>query len=377
MAETNPTGVKAPEHARHHIAPLRRIYAFILIAVVVFVSYRAFEYLVVQLLVPREAPAQITRIPARLTEEVWQSDPEQWLGMQLAEQPRTPLAHYHHLDGWFQSDPVNDCTRSGCHSPLPHAERKEDRAFLNMHATSIHCGVCHMTSDQVPLPLVWYALDNGRPTEPPALLRLYGWLHSETGQELRTDPTAAHQERLVALLDQAARQAGGDPDLERLAAQVNAPRFSSRQFQAAIELVEARLPLHFRGEYGAKLALRDAQGRPLLDHPNNDAAVREYLENLRALTPARRDVLLEQVHTRRRPSTLVCTQCHTTEQSLVDLTQVGYPPARVTALQQGWVFTMIEHIMQGNIFHLPGFVAPTTDGPATRPQPSAPEPSQE
>src|SRR5690606_8055967 len=88
----------------------------------------------------------------------------------------SPLAHYHRIDSWIEPDPFNDCARSGCHAPLPHARRKEVRAFLNMHATSIHCGVCHFQTDREPLNLGWYDLDHGEVRAEPAILQAYAMI---------------------------------------------------------------------------------------------------------------------------------------------------------------------------------------------------------
>lgn len=346
------------EHHEEHVGILRRIYALIPIVAVLFLSYQAFEYLVVALLVPHTPPPQITRIPARLTAEVWQSKPERWLGTAVAESPRTPLAHYHHIDGWFQPDEVNGCTQSGCHNAMPHAKHKEDRAFLNMHATSLHCSVCHMNADTRPLPLVWYDLEDGHVTAPPALLAAYGFVMSEAGRDAIDNPTHETQLRMVQLLNLAAREADGDPSLQRLAKRVAAPRYSSQQFKNILASLRTQLPRHFRGEYGSKLALRDPQtGRPILNHPNSADAIRAYLALDESADAATRDAALDRVHTARRPETLECTACHQPD-SLVDLAVVGYPPERIATLQQGFIFGAIEHIMQGRPLHLPGFISP-------------------
>jgi hypothetical protein len=356
-------------HGHEPVPILRRVYALVPIVAVLYLSFMAFRYLYVQLFIPWQTPVQVAAIRTRLTEEVWRTRPEEFVGTQLAEYPRAPLAHYHHIDGWFQPDQVNDCTRSGCHAPMPHAEHKEVRAFLNMHATSLHCGVCHMDAAP-PRPLVWYDLETGAPTESPALLAVYGWLESARGVTLREAPTQAAQEELVGLLRKAARQAGGDPAIEELADRVAGPRWTSAAFQEAIAHVRERLPLHFRGEYGAKLALRGADGRPILGHPNSAAAVQEYLTQRETLSGAERDAVLERVHTARSPQTLNCTECHVAEGSLLDLESVGYPPEREAALHRGWIFQAIEHILAGQPLHLPGFITP--DNGSAAPTATAP-----
>ncbi len=337
---------------------IKRVYAIVIILLVAWLSYMAFRYLIVSLVVPAEAPPQIKQLPLRLDAGVLRAPPEQWTGVTATRRPRLPLAHYHDITGWFQPDLVNDCTRSGCHVPIAHDRHKEVRAFLNMHATSMHCSVCHLQTDKQPLPLVWYDLRDGDMTDPPALLQAMALLLSEEGRQRMAAPTAAFQEELVHLLEQAAQQAGNDPALARLAESVAGPRFSSPMFTEVVRHVKDRLPLHYRGEYGAKLALRGDDGQPLLSHPGTAAEVQRFLREKDQMAPDTRAALLDKIHPLRRSPTLQCTACHQAAGSLVDLAAVGYPAQRVAELQQGWVFTAIEHIMAGESFQMPGFVGP-------------------
>ena len=348
----------APRPTAHGL--LWRIYALVPIFIVLFLSYQAIKYLFVSLLFPYAAPEQITSIPTRLTDEMWRTEPAAWIGRVLArEAPRTPLAHYHRIDGWFQPDSFNDCTRSGCHFPMPHNKRKEIRAFLNMHTTSMHCGVCHLKSDDKPLPMTWYGLRDGRAGEVPALLEVYGWLNSPEGHAALANPTSAAQDKLVKLLRATAREASGDPTLKGLAEEVAAVRYSSSAFQMAVAVARTQIPLHFHGEYGAKLALYDTRtGQPILGHPGSAAAVTEFLKNRDNLDDVEREKLLEQVHTARRAETLDCHNCHRKDEALADLQSIGYPPPRIRALREGWIFRAIEDIAAGQILHLPEFVSP-------------------
>ena len=353
---------------------LWRIYAIIPIVVVVVLSYEALRYLFVSLLFPYAAPQQITSIPVRLTEDVWRTQPRAWIGQELAETPRTPLSHYHQIDGWFQPDPHNDCTQSGCHTPMPHNAHKEVRAFLNMHATSIHCGVCHMQHEGTPLPLTWYDLADGTPTGPPELLRLYGWLESSEGQEALAAPSAEAQKKLVTLLRAAAAAAPGGHALGRLADEAEAVRHTSDAFQATVALVREQVPLHFHGEYGARLALRDGPaGGPILGRSGSAGATAEYLKRRETADAAELAGLLEQVHPPRRASPPACGECHGADRPLVDLETVGYPPERIRTLREGWIFPAIEHIAAGRPLYLPEFILPDDDGAPAPPTAGGPE----
>jgi len=345
--------------ARFAREAVKRTYALGVIALVTWLSYRAFAYLVVTLLFPSAVPAQITGIPTRLDDSVLETRRSSWLGMRLSENPRTPLAHYHRIDGWIQPDPFNDCTRSGCHAPLPHAARKEVRAFLNLHATSLHCGVCHMKSEDRPLVTTWYDLNTGKPRSVPTVLQTYAWLVSDGGREELADPTQGQQETLVALLRAAAREADNDPQLEQLAQHFAAVRYSSPAFQQRLERARETLPRHFRGEYGGKLALFDRQrNEPVLGHPGTAPAVQAYLREAQTADAAREQQLLAAVHPLRRAQALHCAECHRSTGSLIDFAAAGYPPARVETLSRPVIFRMIQNIAEGQPFYLPGFVPP-------------------
>jgi hypothetical protein len=346
---------------------VKRTYAVGVIVLVTWLSYRALEYLVVTLVFPTPTPAQIVGIPTRLNEAVLQTRRSSWLGVQISENPRTPLAHYHRLDSWIQPDRFNDCTRNGCHAPLPHAQRKEVRAFLNMHATSLHCGVCHIQSEHRPLVTTWYDLHTGAPRGAPTVLRIYAWLVSDEGRSELAQPTADSQDRLVELLRTAAREADGEPALTQLAEHFAAVRYSSPAFQQLVEEASAALPRHFRGEYGAKLALRDGQGRPILGAPGTEQAIQAYLAEAQTADPARRALLLGAVHPLRRTQPVNCADCHRSVGGLVDFAAAGYPPARVEMLSQPVIFRLIESIAAGQPFYLPTFVSPEEPPPEAPP----------
>jgi hypothetical protein len=329
----------------------RRLWSLLLIAVVLWLSYRAIRYLFDALLQPAAAPAQIVALPLRTSEEL---RAPAFAGVSAVENPRSPLGHYHRIENWFQPDRFNGCIRSGCHTPLPHGRNKADRAFLNMHATSLHCGVCHLQTDQQPLPLVWYDLHSGGPTAPPVLLRAYDWLIKARD---KAEFTPAEQTEIVALLRAALAAGGDDPGLRHVTEQLAAIRADAEDFPRLVATAADLVPRSFRGEYGAKLALA-AEGRPRLNHPDNEAAIREFLKRKDSLAGAARDELLQKVHPARRTPTLTCSSCHTPTGGLVDLAKVGYPPARVAALVQPLITQAIEHMMEGREFHMPTMLPP-------------------
>lgn len=338
---------------------LRGAYAAALIAVILWASYRAIRYLIVFLLLPPTTPPQITQIPRKLDDALLRTPADELAGVTAAAHVRAPLEHFHRLDDWFQVDRFNDCTRSGCHSPLPHTRRKEVRAFLNMHATSIHCAVCHYAPHDRPPDLLWYDLDTGEPIERPPLLAAYDLVTSLSGPQAAA-LSAEDQDKLVGLLraagDAAASEAGRR--IAALAESVAAPRPASEEMRHAIAVARAVLPKFFRGEYGAKIALRGDDGRPLLRYPNTREAVTAYLSLDDSAGRGRREELMRLVHLGGESPSIDCALCHRTEGSWIDLRSLGYPQPRIDALHNPWLARTIEHMAAGQTLRLPRIVAP-------------------
>ncbi len=374
-----------PRHARPHGARsfgavlvaavrslLRRIYALAMILLIFYVSYRAVRYLVVSLVMPSQTPAQIAGVPKRMDEGLLRGTRPDWLGLTAVENPRSPLSHYHRFDTWIQSDRFNDCTRSGCHAPLPHSKRKEVRAFLNMHATTLHCGVCHIASDAKPLPVGWYDLATGRMSGPPELLAAYAWLEQRPTRDTAAPWSEVEQSEIVELLRKASA-AGGESNLERAAQHLAAVRPSSRAFAEFIETARDAVPRALRGSYGKKLAQLDSSGKPRLGHPGTQAAVWAFLEQGATVDAARREVMVTAVHPLKRAEALTCSDCHREQGSLIDFARAGYSPGRQRRLFEPSVFRMIEHIARGQPFYLPGVGRPQEPSSEPTTQPVFPE----
>jgi hypothetical protein len=340
-------------------ALLKRGYAAALIVIVLWLSWQAVHYLVSSLLLPARPPAQIVDIDTTLTPSTLLRLETSTKGGRVIPRPRTPLSHYHQLDAGFQTDRLNGCTISQCHAPLPHGKNKADRAFLNMHATSIHCAVCHLHTEEKPLALAWYDLKTGKVrAQAPALLRAYAWLTSPKARSATTFKPKDQLE-IVNLLRSAAVEAYGDIELNSLAEHLRAVRVTSDEFVRLIQVARDSVQGHFRGEYGAKLALTDPRtAKPILRNPGNDRAVRDFLAQRDTLTEEQKKALLTRIHPQRRDPTLHCTQCHRAEGSLVDFSSIGYPPARVQAMSSPQVTSAIDNIVQGRQFHLPEFLGP-------------------
>lgn len=342
----------------------RRAYALALIGVIVLLSGMAIRYLVVSIAWSAGTPPQIADVPRRLDRSLLHESRPDWLGLQAVQNPRAPLAHYHRFDAWIEPDPFNDCARSGCHSPLPHSKSQALRAFLNMHATSLHCGVCHMQSDASPLPLTWYALNDGRPRDPPALLRAYAELESI---EPATSMDAATRARIVESLSAADRETSGALRLASAIAQIRAARPGGEALTALLIDVREIIRRSFRGSYGARLALRDPEGKPVLAHPGARQAVADWLARGATAAGAERERMLAAVHPRRRDTPLACTDCHADVAARIDFDALGYTPARMQALRDRRLTQMIQHIAEGRPFYLPVFGESAASQPAPQP----------
>jgi len=352
-------GVRATGRMIRHAVP--RVYGLAMLLVICWLTFLSIRYLVRSLLVPTQTPEQIVGIPRRMEPELLATERDDWRAITAAETPRVPPAHYHRVDSWIEPDSLNDCTRSGCHGPLPHAKNKAVRAFLNMHATSIHCGVCHMATDDHPLKMTWYDLDTGAAQASPAILRLYQRLTEINRNETEANALKEQHRELVALIQRTAKDLPNASALEQLVEHFEAVRPGSKAYQRLLDETQEIIPRYFRGEYGAKLALKAEDGAPILAHPETSDDVAKYLAQGNQLAPEQRDQLLEKIHPLRRDSAYRCTECHSADASLVPFSQLGYPAARIDALSDPIVFEMIENIDAGRPFEMPQFIAPQSD----------------
>lgn len=343
-----------------------RLYALTLAALVALLGYNALRYLVEGLLVSHGAPPQVTGVPLRMDAELMRSGRPQFPGVSAVENPRTPPAHYHRLAAWPAPDRFNDCTRSGCHNPLPHSKKKEDRAFLNMHATTLHCGVCHFRDEGGTRALVWYDLENARPRGRPALLEAYDWLEKHSSAE-PADYGEAQQRELSRLLASASAEGQNEPRLGGLASEISAVRPGSDSLARLVLQARDAVRRAMRGSYGSKLAVRDSSGKPMLGHPGTEAAVRDWMARGAAASGAAREKLLAAVHPLRRDAALDCTACHRPSGALVDFAAAGYPASRIHTLTEPMVFEMIQHIREGRLFYIPTLGAPSSQPSASQP----------
>ena len=114
-------------HPLHPLSLLRclgkfftRVYALALMLVLCYAGYLAVTYLMDIIVRPVQTPKQMLEWQARTDVASLREASSPGVSSQAA---RAPMAHYHRIETWFQNDPGNGCTTSGCHEPLPHGKK--------------------------------------------------------------------------------------------------------------------------------------------------------------------------------------------------------------------------------------------------------------
>lgn len=281
---------------------------------------------------------------------------------------RGPLAHFHAIPTWYGPDPGNGCTAGGCHSSLPHGERKEVRAFLNMHTTFVDCQTCHRDQELHDDELAWLTVTGRDRREPPAVLRLSALLEPPAS-ERPTDWEA----QLRATLDAAVDESAGDPELGAWRLRLLTARVGSPRYAALLAEMGERIGLHGHGEYGARIGIADPARRW---RPTD--AQRAAIDTLRGPEAAtlhvdERKALVTTAHESLKKPEVECRLCHTQEGGLVDYVALGYSKRRSDALRSKLIAKQAQAVEAGETFFLPSVL-----GGATPPEDSQPgDPARE
>lgn len=331
---------------------VRRGYSLGVAGLYIGVASVSLSFLANLLLHRETAPVEIVDIPARLDAETFFAGAAAPVSYQLEweHRARGPLAHFHLIPQWFQPDPQDTCTTSGCHYPLPHGERIEVRAFLNMHATFVDCGACH-TGPERKGTAGWLSLPERDRVEPPAILRLASRL--ESLGEVAPEQAANVSRELQALLVQALAASGYNEQLQNWLLRLRTSHPRSRIWQDILVDMRRDVQMHVRGEYAAKIALFDAGGRVGSPNADQQAATAEFLRRRATLSAEQRQQLLDRVHVDVAPSGALCTPCHQLDPTLVDMRKLGYPESRVQGLLTSQIMRSVLSIEAGQPFHLP------------------------
>lgn len=325
-----------------------RTYALTVLLVVGWSGYAAVRYLVRTVFYPPQLPAGFLDWQARLEAQTLRAEHVPGISGPAA---RAPLGRYHRVEAWFQADPHNGCTTSGCHMPLPHKRTKELRAFANLHSTFMRCELCHVPPSDVPVRAVWVDLRTDQPQEAPAMLQLYR-LFEQDAEGIHGNPADRHG-TILSLLDRALeatrpsnREADTDPLLGYLRTQIATSEPGSPVWRHSIQQLGTALPNHIRGEYGAKIDVPDVAARR-----KRAEQARRYL-----VAPAQsseREAVLKDIHAGIVEKPGACLECHGGEPPRIRLEDLGYSPGRIETLRGTPIARMIQHMGQGHPFYLP------------------------
>ncbi len=329
-------------------------------------------FLIGQLSGPEQA-IQVDEVPLRLdatTLTAASSDKVGEGGASHNELQRGPLAHFHAIPSWYEPDPGNSCTTSGCHSPLPHGERKEVRAFLNMHTTFIDCQTCHRDEDLHGTELGWLNLADRSRREPPAVLRLAALL--ETVHPNGQHP-AAWDEQVIATLSDAVEESGSDPELKGWQTTLAASRVGGVRYESVIETMRARINRHGHGEYGTKIGIADDTGRRWKPDAEQQKAIDQIRGPGSEVSVDARKALVTTVHGNLKKPKVECSLCHTEDSGLLDFASLGYSPVRVEALRSNTIAKQAQAVESGETFFLPSVLGGPSgvDGSDELPLPSS------
>jgi hypothetical protein len=259
---------------------------------------------------------------------------------------RAPLAHYHRVERWFQQDEANGCTVSGCHQPLPHTAKVKIPAFTNFHTTFLACQMCHVEPQQAGA-IGWVSTSNAAPQASPAMLQLVSYLDSSQ-QERADNPTAAHA-MILRLLRDAIAAAGTDEPLSELLIQFDTSQPGSPVWRLAETRLIDELPLHARGEYGAKLA-RNSNSYA------RDAAQMRAMAGKYLAAPKdgpERTKLHDSIHASLTKAPAQCTSCHSDGPQKLDFQKLGYAQARAATLEHLELANQMQRIRNGERFEIP------------------------
>ena len=317
-----------------------RTYSGMLVLGIATVCMMALIYLFRAVFTPAALPATFAQWHGRLDPAALRQ--EHIPGVTIGA-GRAPMVHYHKVDRWFGSDPKNACAVVGCHSPLPHPPKVRIAAFLNLHGTFLACTVCHEPAGGGTLDVGWVSSATGRPQQPPAVLRLIRVLKEMgSGDEAAR---AAHV-TIIALLKEMDGLVEREPQLEDLRLQIESSVPGSPFWRKSVQELARELPLHARGEYGAKIArVRSA---------TDPAAMVKLTQAYLAMPDGgdRRKEIGKQIHQNIvKPGK--CSACHAETGGILNFQAAGYSTDRARALQTLPLARMIEQIRAGESFQLP------------------------
>lgn len=328
---------------------LVRTYATVILAMVVAAGYFSVHYLFLTVFFPPPMPASMLDWTGRLDVAALRSDQAE--GVERPA-PRAPISHYHNVDQWFQPDPGNGCTVSGCHEPLPHDHRAKVPAFANFHTTFLTCQMCHCPSNQRPAATRWVNTDTSLPQDSPAILQLLQYLELNS-DAIESQPVSVDA-RIKYLLGQSIRTIGQDAILDELLAEIQLSEPGSPVWKHAVTELIGELPLHARGEYRAKLAWVAVADHRIAQFQAMAEQSRQYLAAAPD-SPVRHSLNLA-IHGSLAGAPTPCISCHDDQPGMLDFHAAGYSPKRSTYLSHLEIARLMQQIREGQHFYIPNML---------------------
>ncbi len=330
-----------------------RVYSAALAGAYAILAFVSLRFLILMLITRATAPVEIVDIPKRLDADAFFAGALAPIehSADLEHRSRGPLAHFHQVPQWFEPDPRDTCATSGCHTPLPHGQRIEVRAFLNMHATFVDCMVCHAEERPDTARGRWFSLPDRELRDTPAILRAAARLENQTRADI--DDAAGFNAELVQLLQEALPASGNDVQLQDWLLRLETTYPGSKVWSRLIDELRGKIQAHVRGEYAAKIGLYVGQRRIGEPGAEQRRATADFLNAPGDMTEARRQELLDTVHTGVHSVGAMCTPCHSQDPTLIEISKLGYPESRVRALRDSQIMRSVLTIEAGQPFYLP------------------------
>ncbi|MFI5379814.1 MAG: hypothetical protein ACHRHE_10990 [Tepidisphaerales bacterium] len=323
-----------------------RIYALALMLVLCCAGYLAISYLIDIVTRPVHMPKQFLEWQAKLGTASLRDSQSPGVATEAA---RAPMGHYHHVEAWFQVDPGNGCTISGCHEPLPHGKKMKVPAFANFHMAFLECQSCHATPAAKPEKMAWMNIQSGQLQEVPAILQLIKLLEEKS--EIIEKAPAQVQGTIVSLLKAVLSAHTPERMLEDLRIQLETSEPGSPVWRLTVQRLAGLLPSYARGEYGAKLIPQTA----LAGYAQGNQQLRELAVQYAAApkdSPERK-ALEDKAHAGVVKHPAGCVACHSDSPGLIDYAAAGYLPSRAGYLSKLQLAELMQDIRNGKQFFLP------------------------
>jgi hypothetical protein len=323
-----------------------RSYALLILSLLLAAGYLSVHYLVKTVFYPPTLPRAMSDWASKLDVAELRSNHAE--GVERSA-PRAPISHYHTVEQWFQPDTRNGCTISGCHQPLPHDHRAKVAAFANFHATFLTCQMCHAPAAARPATARWVSTTTGLVQDSPAILQLMKFI------ELNTDAIATYPEtvdrQIKQLLATAITSLGQDQVLDELLAEMQSSQPGSPVWKQAEANLVLELPLHARGEYGAKLAWTGDAAATESQFATLTAQARSFLA-MPSDSPDRA-ALQKTIHQPLAGAATACVACHDDQPALLDFQSAGYSPKRALTLAHLEIARLMQQVREGQSFYIP------------------------